>query len=492
MRKIPRTMATQHPDNASGGFVSSADEIGEAVECLKNLNVDEFMWDWEGKFTDEAVVDRFLHNHNQYFKKQQLGKDKFLTFRIPNIWQEKGYSLIRSLLVILTSEDFARDLKLHTPPLFEVILPMTEKAEQLIFIQKAFREFAKFKTRTFNHKLNSDYLRVIPLLEGVSDQVRSLDLLRRYLTLHERFFGRQPDYLRVFIARSDPAMMSGMVANVLANKIMLSDLAEFSVKHKLKIYPIIGVGSLPFRGGFNPRSIRKFFTEYQGVCTATVQSGFRYDYPKPEAAAAIRLAHRLPQANARQIGPAERKTLKKIIRRFEASYQATLTKIVGDLNYLFAAFPRRRERRLHIGLLSYGRKLGSINLPRAITFTGSFYSIGVPPEFIGVGRVLRDLSQKEFELLQRHYVYFKQDLEQAGKFLNMKNLKQLSKSNARWRQVLQDVKLAETHLGLKLGPRTAKEIKHRKLAAEIWKHKRNKSLVHELIKQSGRLRQSLG
>lgn len=67
MRKIPTTMATQHPDNAakpywnSRAFVSTNAEIKECYLCFSDLGIDEYNWDWEGKFVDESVVDRLLH-----------------------------------------------------------------------------------------------------------------------------------------------------------------------------------------------------------------------------------------------------------------------------------------------------------------------------------------------------------------------------------------------------------------------------------------------
>src|SRR5579884_1651517 len=137
MRKIPAAMATQHPDNAAAPywapdnpFISVYQEINEAVACFKDLGVSEYMWDWEGKHADAAVIDRLFSDYYDYFAKHQLGRNKFLTFRIPNIWEEKGYNLLQAMTAILSSEDFARDLKFCQRPLFEVILPMTEKAEQ--------------------------------------------------------------------------------------------------------------------------------------------------------------------------------------------------------------------------------------------------------------------------------------------------------------------------------------------------------------------------
>jgi molybdate transport system substrate-binding protein len=40
------------------------------------------MWDWEGKYAEESVIDRLFSNHYSFFKKHALGKDVFLTFRV--------------------------------------------------------------------------------------------------------------------------------------------------------------------------------------------------------------------------------------------------------------------------------------------------------------------------------------------------------------------------------------------------------------------------
>ena len=58
MRKIPTTMATQHPDNAgkpywhSKSFISTDAELKECYLCFSDLGIDEYNWDWEGKFVD--------------------------------------------------------------------------------------------------------------------------------------------------------------------------------------------------------------------------------------------------------------------------------------------------------------------------------------------------------------------------------------------------------------------------------------------------------
>jgi phosphoenolpyruvate carboxylase len=373
--KIPKTMATQHPDNAKAPywkkdgyeFVSTNEETAECVDTFSNLGVEEFMWDWEGKFTDEAVVDRLFHHYFDYFKSNPLGLKKQLTFRIPNIWQEGGYSLIRSLMVVLTSEDFAYDLKFHSPPIFEVILPMTENARQLIFIQKSFQELARLKSKMFSkfHK-NTEYVHIIPLFEGVDTQINAKKILKHYLKLHKKAFGFNPPYLRVFFARSDPAMVSGLISTVLANKILLSDLRELEKETQIRIFPIIGAGSLPFRGGLSPNTIKEFNAEYPGVNTITIQSAFRYDYPLAKVKKAIEYYNKKSLSKPQIISSEDRKKLINIINISEKIYRSNLNKVAPDLQFIFNSFPRRRERHLHIGLLSYERKMNKVALPRAI------------------------------------------------------------------------------------------------------------------------------
>ncbi|PSN84776.1 phosphoenolpyruvate carboxylase [Candidatus Marsarchaeota G1 archaeon BE_D] len=80
--------------------------------------------------------------------------------------------------------------------------------------------------------------------------------------------------LRVFIARSDPALNYGLISAVLLAKYALAKLSQLDVE----IFPIIGVGPPPFRGNFNPENVDKVLKEYPSASTFTVQSAFRYDY----------------------------------------------------------------------------------------------------------------------------------------------------------------------------------------------------------------------
>lgn len=502
MRNIPATMATQHPDNANAPkwkadhdpFIGLYNELEEAVRAFSELDAQEYMWDWEGKHADSAVVDKLLGNYHNYFTKNQLGKDRFLTFRIPNIWEEKGYSLLQAMTVILTAEDYAHDLKFKQRPLFEIILPMTSSAGQLMKMHEMFEELAKFKSKVFNGSHKSDeYIELIPLVESVENQQAIGTLLDEYLKLYKAKFKQSPPYLRPFLARSDPALVSGLIATVLANKIALSQVYEFSQASKVPVYPIAGVGSLPFRGGLSPETASGYAKEYPGLRTVTIQSSFRYDHPLSQVKKAIKILNNdLAKSEPNIIDLKQQKQLDKIINKSTQIYTDTLKHILNDMESTFAAVPKRRERRQHIGLLAYGRKSGSLHLPRAITYTAGFYSIGVPPELIGSGRLLSQLTKDELDLLLKQYPSLPNDLQKAGRYLNAANLNRLAKQNPGWQQIKHDVEFIESILGLKLSPRTNDEIAHHNLSANYFLVRKNQPKLSALINDLAKLRRSLG
>jgi phosphoenolpyruvate carboxylase len=212
MRRIPRTMATQHPDNASSAFwlgksfIDSRDEVRECIVAFAQLGCGEFMWDWEGKYVDEAVIERVFEESLPLFRKKALGRDIFLTYRLPNIWVEKGsYRILRAFANILTAYDIAKDIGLHCPPVFEIILPMATSAEQLIYLQTTFAEFARLIRRDPERGIgsgNPEMIEVIPLVEDIPDMLGIGSLTEEVLrALQEEGPGarrRSSPYMRPF------------------------------------------------------------------------------------------------------------------------------------------------------------------------------------------------------------------------------------------------------------------------------------------------------
>lgn len=502
MRRIPAVMATQHPDNAfapywekdGDGFVSAKEEVAEAYSAYADLGVDEFMWDWEGKYVDEAVVERFFSEYHSYFSKHQLGKEKFLTFRIPNIWQEKGYSLARAFMAILTAADMAKDLGAHDRPLFEVILPMTTSAQQLMHIQTTFTKLAKVKHELFDdHTAKFNYIEVIPLIEEVKQMFSIRALLDKYVQLHKTYYKTKPQYLRPFLARSDPALIAGIIPAVIGNKVALSELYQWSETTGIPVYPIVGTGSLPFRGSCAPDNIEKYLEEYRGIRTVTVQSAFRYDYPLKQVKAAIqRLQEQLPRTVPQYYGQRELAIVQGIVKKAETHYRAAVMSVAADMFRIVPAVPARRERRLHIGLLGYGRSIGKKQFPRAITFTAAMYSLGIPPELIGTGRTLRALTKSEGELIHQMYRCIEHDLKLAGRYLNKENLAFLAKRHKGWKAIQLDIAYLEQYFGMTLGPKTANEFLHRNATSDIYYLSKRHKPTAAAVLQAGKLRRSLG
>lgn len=505
MRKIPATMATQHPDNANApywndtAFISTLDEVEECFRVFSDLGCDEYMWDWEGKFVDEAVVDRLFNKHEEYFRKHQLGRDKFLTFRVPNIWKERGYRLARSYMTIITAAHTAAEHGMHTPPIFEVILPMTTEASQLVAILEKYRNALKYERAIFEETVAGEAaLEMIPLIEGSATLLHSRKILKDYVTRYQRLWKRKVPYLRPFIARSDPALDAGFVPAVLSARGAISEYYRFEEESGVPVYPIIGVGCPLFRGGLSPTTLDSFLENYAGVRTVTLQSAFRYDYPAAQVKKAVeRLKKELPRGRPVRYSESDLKEILSFSESFASFYRPVIMKLAPTINDLAKYIPSHRERIPHTGHFGYSRKLGKgTSLPRAISFVATLASLGIPPSVVGTGRGLKELFKDKSaeQRLLRYLPTFAEDLGRIGAYLNWENLKFLIKKDSAWEAVRDDVLFLEKFLGRRMGPQTSEEYVHRNLTSNIYHYWRGgkKDELREAILQAARVRRSLG
>jgi phosphoenolpyruvate carboxylase len=494
-------MASQHPDHAStpwwnsDALIDASQETKETMIAFEELGIDEYMWDWEGKLVDESVTERLLAQNYDYFQKNPLGEERFLTYRLPNPFVETEFRLGRAFLGLISADSLAKKTNLPTPPLFEAILPMCENAKSLIDIQEAFREMAGLKHWLFNTQRGSlHHLEPIPLFEQVEVITNSDQILAEYVKMHEEKFGYQPKQIRLMVARSDPSLNAGHLANLLAIKIALSRFEKFSQTKGVQLYPIIGCGSLPFRGGLTPNNVSKFVAEYSGIKTVMIQSAFRYDFPKDQVVAAIReLNELLPQNDADVLDDATEQDLLRIMQIFKKHYQNSIATVAELVSRIAPSVPKRRERVQHVGLFGYSRGVGGVSLPRAIKYTASMYSVGLPPELIGTGRGLQEIKELGLlDNLRRYYLNFQDDYQRLGGFLNKANLAKLAEQNTAWEQVQADVEELENVLGFDLRPRTDEEIEHQEISTQVLEKLEKGEDISNLITQGGILRKSLG
>lgn len=429
MIKVPRVMSTQHPDNVNSPFFSQnevmggEDEIKEAFFAFSHLGCREQMWDAEGKEVDSFVIKKLLTRYESFFRKNVIGRDFFITLRVPNPEVEKPEAkvLIETLESIPRSYDIAKLFYGDdVPPIFEVILPMTTSTESLNRIYHYYREFIcgkqhrnlpdDIKIREWIGEFRPEKINVIPLIEEKERMINSDQIVRDYLE------GKDLEYQRVFLARSDPAENYGLMNAVLINKIALQRLHGLEEETGTRILPIIGVGSVPFRGNFNPPNLKNCLKEYPSVHTFTAQPSFKYDHTEREVTGAVDTLNSTKRGKPDDI---DEDRIKGTIGKVSDEYQKCVKMAAPWINMIAKYVPARRKRKLHIGLFGYSRSTNGVTLPRAIKFCASLYSIGLPPEILG----LNVLTEKEIEYVKDIYHGFDNDLKRSLPFFNRSVLK---------------------------------------------------------------------
>lgn len=397
----------------------------EAFFVFSQLRCSEQMWDSEGKAVDNQVVEKLLSRYTDFFKKNMLGKDIFLTYRVPNpsVEKEQGKILLETLHSIPRAFDVANAINGRVPPIFEVILPMCTTAQEIervrqyyekVIIGKKDTKVADVSVKQWVGDFKPEGINVIPLFENYDAFLNAHTTLAKYLR------GKRLEYQRVFLARSDPALNYGSVSAVLLAKIALQRLDALERRSGTEILPILGVGSAPFRGNLRPDNVSNCSEEYPSIQTFTIQSSFKYDHPFRDVANAVDI---LEHGRRRPPLPIEEEEALRLIKKIKSTYQKQIVKMADMVNGIAAYVPARRARKLHVGLFGYARSMGSVTLPRAIKFCAAFYSMGLPPELLG----LSALSDKDWDKLGGLYDKLDEDLRDSSRFLNRANLLLLPK-----------------------------------------------------------------
>lgn len=506
----PITMATQHPDNAGppwwkkGAFISTQDEIEEVMTLFRELPIDEYMWDWEGKYVDESVGEKIFSRAREFFADRPLGEELHLTYRIPAFDGDKMHRMARAFMNILALADFAEDIGLKRPPVTEMFLPLTTSADQPLQVRAAFKKIAGYHSAVFHDgKKESELVNIFdvtPLVEDVDSLFGIEDIVRPYWTALRKEKELKGRGQRIFLARSDPAMNAGIVPAVLAIKAALSVTSEVGEELGFAVHPIIGTGSLPFRGSVNPTYLDSFLRQYAGVRTYSIQSAFRYDYPKDDVIAALqRIRKEAPTLEVMRVPAADLQTLRELSGHFSEVWKPTIEQLAPLINRLARCVPGRRERLQHIGLFGYSRGVGAVKLPRAIGFTAALYSIGIPPELLATGRGLKGARKAGMmPLLETYYPALRDDLKHAGKFFNRENLELLAKRESVFQHIKEGVGQIEEMLDIRLEPEKPHHVIHRNLTSTILHRLDEPETEHTMellqrdIVEAGVIRRSLG
>jgi phosphoenolpyruvate carboxylase len=238
------------------------------------------------------------------------------------------------------------------------------------------------------------------------------------------------------------------MASVLSCKIAIAGCKKTEDVHGIKIYPILGCGSLPFRGHMTLENADNFLKEYQGTRTYTIQSGIRYDHGAEETRALIEKMKETVNRPPPEYSEDQIREMERMIFIFAKNYLLELSEIAEKISVIADYIPDQRERLLNVEEVAYYRELRNVESilrlcpdkevkrsimgyaytafhkpPRWVRFIASAYTCGLPPEFIGLGTALNEIKETMGEkaverLLNETYPTLQADVKFASRFLD--------------------------------------------------------------------------
>ncbi|MGM0770583.1 MAG: phosphoenolpyruvate carboxylase [Halobacteriota archaeon] len=441
--KFPKVMCTQHPDSVSK-YISTQEEIVEAVEAVTKYGCDEYMPDYEGKTTpyhqNGQIVSKFIEETDLV-----PGKDIFITPRLPSAVQENSF---RQLMVMMSvaEANYITHEQSGSQAITEVVHPMTSTIQEIIESQQHMENVNELAKKEFNFEMETP--RIIPLIEEVPGLLNAKEIIENTILAYQEQLNETPEKYRVFMGKSDSALTFGHVASTLSCKYAISNLHELEASIDTQIGIIFGAGALPFRGHMTLENADNFFNEYRGIDTVTLQSALRFDHEKGDAEEFVRRAKDELSKSPDKLSDDEKEELFNIIGIFGTRYNKAIQQFSSTINCISDFLPQQRDRLMRGGGTGYARDtpdvtsvshlcrsdIGkeleasipreSMNLPRAIKFTGALYSIGIPPEIIGTGSAIAEVREKFGEdvcerLFTKYFPSLRSDLRFAFEYLDI-------------------------------------------------------------------------
>ena len=501
---VPTLMATQHPDSASRYF-SIKDEVEEAVKDVLphqcgGFGCDEKMIDYEGKLTpflQPVWILKRIKELNLDLKVKP-GKDFLLSVRCSSFSRESPERHIISLLsAIMANVMSTKEFNICTVKY--IIHPMTLNVYELIGVQRRIIKLSGFAREELG-LVSDEEICVIPLVEDINTMLRINELIESYITMGRKFLGAYFDHIRVFLGKSDSALAYGHLTSAVGIKIALSKLWELANEMSIGVFPIIGSGTLPFRGHLSPDNVDLYTKTYLGYYTLTLQTSFRYDYERDKVLRAIDM---ILSRRGKKVEVVEYENeLIDSLRTCTLKYLETILRLSDIIIRVSDAVPSRRER---VERQVYGRELGNavlftrdenilrlynirkVVLPRAIRFTAALYTIGIPPSVIGLGRAFRDIQSKHVDELLEIYPMLEADIRYDAQFTAL-NVTRKYVHDKTFTMIMDDVRVLKDLFDVEF----VCEEEYEKLLLDIHEGLIKNKDVSEYMTRAAKIRRALG
>ncbi|CCC81750.1 phosphoenolpyruvate carboxylase [Thermoproteus tenax] len=399
---IPRLMCTQHPDTTVK--ITAGEEVDEALVAYTAYGCEEVMVDYEGKLTPftqpKEIVMRALAAG------VKLGEKFFITPRLPNPKLEEFDRAMLSLEAAVVANYFSLKY-MDTQAVRWVVLPMVEDLDTVLLVRRMLRR----KIQAYREETNLEIsdIEVIPLIEDAFAQLKFEAFLAEIMR-----DGRVESF-RLFLGKSDSAVKYGHIASALAIVWVLSRVRRAEQELGIKIHPILGMGTPPFRGAINnPALAHLEVIQYAGYHTATIQSAIRYDASFEDY---IKVKDSILNAccmDARGVDDVD-----KLVGEAATSYKSVVAKYVNALLEVARLVPSTRDR---VSWKVYGRQFvaedRAVNMPRAIVYTSTWYAMGLPPIFLDSPFIVKLAKEDRLDGLLKSLPTLKKEWEYDSEFFD--------------------------------------------------------------------------
>jgi len=442
LQKIPVAMATQHADSAST-HISVREEVDEAVGSFRkdSFNCDEYLVDYMGKLTPYHQIGQIVQKVHEETDLVP-GVDVFVTPRMVSSFSDEPFRQLMTMLAIVEGINYCSH-NFNEQGIIEAVQAATTTTEELRNCKMRCEDLLRVAGNHLKIKTEDMGIRIIPLFGGIAEHLT----MQQMLTLFIKDV-KMKDYTRIFIGKSEAALLYGHLASVLSCKMALGSCKRIEDETGVEIYPIFGCGALPFRGHLSPENVDNFLKEYTGVHTYTIQSGLRYDHGIEKTRALIGKLRESIKKPAMEFEDDELRQLERMTFIFAKNYLLELSEIAEKISVISSYIPSQRERLLNVEEVAYYRELRNVESilrlcpdadvkrsimgyaytafhkpPRWVSFVASAYTCGLPPEFIGLGTALGEIKEtmdaKTVDrLLEEIYPSMSADIKFSSRFLD--------------------------------------------------------------------------